>query len=64
MLILWWLRYVYDENGVNITLQAVGAVIRDSFNDLGSNGVEIQNQSGETVSSQHCFSVICSHMSS
>ena len=42
-------RYVYDETGINITLQAAGAVIRDSFNDLGTRGCPIKDPSGETV---------------
>ena len=44
-------RYVYDENGINLTLQAAGAVIRDSFNDLGNTGCQILDRSGDIAPS-------------
>lgn len=48
-------RYVFDEHGINLTLQAAGAVIRDSFNDLGTRGCQIRNQFGETVPWKQCL---------
>ena len=43
------LRYVYDESGINVSLQAAGAVIRDSFNALGSRGCHVRDQLGNSV---------------
>lgn len=44
------LRYVFDENGVNLTLQAATAAIRDSFNELSTTGVPILDpKTGERV---------------
>ena len=42
-------RYVYDENGVNVSIQAVCAIIRDSFNDLGTAGCQVLDRSGDCV---------------
>ena len=44
-------RYVFDENGINLSLQAAGAVIRDSFNDLGTRGCQIADRSGDVAPS-------------
>ncbi|CAK9016362.1 Uncharacterized protein SCF082_LOCUS13147 [Durusdinium trenchii] len=42
--------YVFDENGVNLTLQAATAAIRDSFNELSTTGVPILDpKTGERV---------------
>ena len=41
---------MYDEAGINVTLQAVSAIIRDSFNKLATQGSQIRDpQSGDTV---------------
>ena len=44
------LRYVYDEQGINITLQAAGSVITNAFIDLSTKGCPIR--SGDETDSQ------------
>ena len=43
-------RYVFDENGVNLTLQSAAGAIRDSFNKLSRDGVPLVDpETGESV---------------
>ena len=43
-------RYVFDENGVNLTLQSAAAAIGESFNKLSRDGVPLVDpQTGECV---------------
>jgi hypothetical protein len=52
-------RYVFDENGINLTLQAAGAVIRDSFNDLGTRGCQIADRCGDIAPSLNIQTSFC-----
>ena len=40
-------RYIYDEQGTNLTLQAAARSITDSMNQLSTCGVRIRDRAGE-----------------
>ena len=56
------LRYVFDESGINLTLQAAAAAIRESFNALSRDGVPlVDHEAGECAPQPfHCsFRKLC-----
>ena len=42
-----WQRYIYDEEGTNLTLQAAACCITESLNKLARDGVVIRDRIGE-----------------
>ena len=42
-------RYLYSETGVNMTLQAIGACIKDSVNKLAYDGVVVRDPNNHPV---------------
>ena len=51
-------RYVYDENGINVTLEAMTQCITRSFNDMSDAGIPIhtlQSLGGDEAPSYKLF---------
>ncbi len=45
--------YVFDEDGINVTLQAAAEIIVDSMNQLSTTGIHVHNVQGDEVPWYH-----------